>query len=455
MTFYEAALEVLRTAQRPLDYKTITQFAINRQLLGHIGHTPDITMASCLIRAIQRSDTGAVIRLENGNFALRGWPDEILQQDSPIIPQAVANINLPPQNIGLLDNELSLELLKADDIQFRNSIQSVFDNTALVLDDLQIQDDSAESKFEQVKNDLNSQKHEHYNLCAAIVKFLRNHDTPVRSAFIASALSQKFDNPVYEQSVVLAMRADNALRVSRGKRAVFMHLPPDLWTLTENLLTRQILKIESKIYDMSRQMRNYSLQALAIKLRELSFQAWQQLSTIILKHLNYTIISQCPEANTENSFIFRAEEARGLTYIPVIIKVLHTSIVQTDEIIQFRELIQNLGYDHGIIMANGDVSKDALTECTTKSLPIYAYAAKQIAPIMLDAKIGVIPNELPIVFIDHNFFQALSSKDNTPVQNQDNYQALHTQVLEEDHSLENAFNDSDEDICSGEYFSVE
>ena len=37
MTFYEAALEVLRTAQRPLDYKTITQLAINRRLLGHIG----------------------------------------------------------------------------------------------------------------------------------------------------------------------------------------------------------------------------------------------------------------------------------------------------------------------------------------------------------------------------------------------------------------------------------
>ena len=145
MTFYEAALEVLRTAQRPLDYKTITQFAINRQLLGHIGHTPDITMASCLIRAVQRSETGALIRLENGNFALRGWSDEILQQDSPIIPQSVANINLPAQNIGLLDNDLSLELLKADDIQFRNSIQSVFDHTALDLDDLQIQDDSAES----------------------------------------------------------------------------------------------------------------------------------------------------------------------------------------------------------------------------------------------------------------------------------------------------------------------
>jgi hypothetical protein len=30
---------------------------------------------------------------------------------------------------------------------------------------------------------------------------------------------------------------------------------------------------------------------------------------------------------------------------------------------------------------------------------------------MLDARIGVTPNELPIVFIDNNFFQELSAKD--------------------------------------------
>ena len=457
MTFYEAALEVLRSAQRPLDYKTITQFAINRQLLGHVGHTPDVIMASCLIRAVQRCNTGALIRLENGNFALRGWPEELLKLDAqPAAP--IANVVFPPQNIGLLDNITSLELLNTDDIQFRKSLQFHFDNvTATLDDDLALNDettqDNAESKFEQIKNDLSAPKHEHYNLCAAIVKFLRNHDTPVRSAFIASALSQKFDSTVHEQSVVLAMRADNALRVSRGKRAIFMHMPPDSWTLTENLLTRQILKIESKIYDMSRQMRTYSLQALAIKLRELSFQAWQQLSAIILKHLNYTIISQCPEANTENCFIFRAEEARGLTYIPVIIKVLHTALVNTEDVIQFRALIQDLGYDHGIILANGDVSKDALNECTTKDLPIYAYAAKQIAPIMLDAKIGVIPNELPIVFIDHNFFQALSSKDTNPLQtiNLSDQPQIHT--LEPEPIPVQDDLDEDDDLTSGEYIT--
>ena len=416
MTFFEAAIEVLRSVQRPLDYKTITQFAINRQLLGHVGHTPEMVMGACLLRAVQRCDTGALIRLPSGEFALRGWPEEILERaQSQTLPENVAGVSFPPVNVGLLDNDSAMPLLENDDIQFRKAVQLRFEHDGFELDpdvDKEWEIDSGEkSRFEQVRRDLSAQQHEHYNMCAAIVKILRHDPTPMRSSLIASTLSQKYGIPVYEQSAVLAMRADNALRVSRGKRAIFMHLPPDLWTLTENFLARHILKIESKLYDMSRQLRVYSLHALSMKLRELSAQAWLQLASIVLKHLNYTIISQCNDAENEHSFIFRAEESRGLTYIPVIIEVIHAGLVETDDVVRFRELVRDFGYDHGVLMCNGDVSRDALNECSTKELPIYAYSARQIAPIMLDARIGVTPHELPIVFIDSNFFQALSSDD--------------------------------------------
>ena len=420
MTFFEAAIEVLRTVQRPLDYKTITQLAINRQLLGHVGHTPEMVMGSCLLRAVLRSDTGSLIRLPSGAFALRGWPESILEKDTHLaLPESVAGVSFPPVNIGLLNDDEAMPMLEDDDVQFRKAVQMRFEHDGFELEDDEDKtdgdwetDNEEKSRFEQVRRDLNAQQNEHYNMCAAIVKILRHDPTPMRSAMIASSLSQKSGIPVYEQSAVLAMRADNALRVSRGKRAIFMHIPPDLWTLTENFLTRHILKIESKLYDMSRQLRIYSLHALSMKLRELSPQAWLQLASIVLKHLNYTIISQCSDADNENMFIFRAEEARGLTYIPVVIAVIHANLVGTDDVVRFRELVREFGYDHGVLMCNGEVSRDALNECSTKELPVYAYAARQIAPIMLDARIGVTPHELPIVFIDSNFFQALSSPQN-------------------------------------------
>ncbi len=422
MTFFEAALEVLRTVQKPLDYKSITQFAISRNLLGHVGHTPDIVMGSCLLRSIERNESGSLVRLPNGKFALREWPQSVLENaDFSPLPEAVSSIDFPPVNIGLLSETDAIPLLENDDIQFRKAVQMRFETSLFEQDDdkspvrWETEFEDKLSQFDQIKEELNAQHNEHYNLCAAIVKILRCSPTPMQSAAIASILSDKAGANVYEQSIVLAMRADNALRVSRGKRAIFMHIPPDLWTLTENFLARHILKLESKLYDMSRQLRIYSIHALSMKLRELSSQAWLQLSSIILKHLNYTIISQCELSSAV--FIFRAEEARGLTYIPVIIRVQNAPLVNTDDIIQFRSLIRELGYDHGVLLSNGEVSRDALNECMTKDLPIYAYSARQIAPIMLDAKIGVTPNELPIVFIDNNFFEALSSKE-TPITNE-------------------------------------
>lgn len=453
MTFFEAAIEVLRWVQKPLDYKAITQFAINRSLLGHVGHTPDIIMASCLIRAIQRSDTGALIRLPTGEFALRGWPDEILNKTSEqAIPEGASTVEFPPVHVGFLNENEAVPLLESDDIQFRKAVQLKFDNEIFASDEEKADEDwvdSEHSQFEQLREELNAQHNEHFNLCAAIVKMLRRASTPMRSAAMANMLSQTSGSIVYEQSIVLAMRADNALRVSRGKRAIFMHIPPDLWTLSENFLARHILRLESRMYDMSRQLRLYSLHALSIKLRELSPQAWLQLAAIILKHLNYTIISQCE--TSESVFIFRAEEARGLTYLPVIIRVQHSLLVGTDDIIQFRDIIRELGYEHGVLLTNGEVSRDALNECTTKELPIYAYSARQIAPIMLDARIGVIPNELPIVFIDNNFFHALSVQVDEPSAEGENVLEKGS-LLEETNCMTDVMQDVfDDDVSSGEF----
>lgn len=74
MTFYEAAVEVLRQVGRPLHYKKITEFAVRRSLLSHVGKTPELSMANRLEQAV-RKDRGdsAVVRTRPGVFALRVW----------------------------------------------------------------------------------------------------------------------------------------------------------------------------------------------------------------------------------------------------------------------------------------------------------------------------------------------------------------------------------------------
>ncbi|MGH7438719.1 MAG: HTH domain-containing protein [Polyangiaceae bacterium] len=74
MTFIEAAAEVLRTAGKPLHYKEITELAIAKNLLSHVGKTPEVTMSHRLTSAIKKDDEGVpIVKVRPGVFALREW----------------------------------------------------------------------------------------------------------------------------------------------------------------------------------------------------------------------------------------------------------------------------------------------------------------------------------------------------------------------------------------------
>ena len=72
MTFTEAAVEVLRIAGKPLHYKKITEIAIERNLLSHVGKTPETTMSSRLATMVKKDRGDApIIKVKPGVFALR------------------------------------------------------------------------------------------------------------------------------------------------------------------------------------------------------------------------------------------------------------------------------------------------------------------------------------------------------------------------------------------------
>lgn len=76
MTFYEAAVEVLRDAGRPLHYKKIAELAQARNLLSHKGRTPDQTMCDRLLQEVKKppGDT-LIVQFKPGIFALKEGVD--------------------------------------------------------------------------------------------------------------------------------------------------------------------------------------------------------------------------------------------------------------------------------------------------------------------------------------------------------------------------------------------
>ncbi len=76
MTFTEAAAEVLRLAGKPLHYKEITELAIEKNLLSHVGKSPEVTMGARLAAALKKEDkTNPIVRVKPGVFALREWSE--------------------------------------------------------------------------------------------------------------------------------------------------------------------------------------------------------------------------------------------------------------------------------------------------------------------------------------------------------------------------------------------
>jgi restriction endonuclease Mrr len=74
MTFTEAAAEVLRMAGKPLHYKEITELAIEKNLLSHVGKSPEVTMGARLAALLKKEDKGnPIVRVKPGVFALREW----------------------------------------------------------------------------------------------------------------------------------------------------------------------------------------------------------------------------------------------------------------------------------------------------------------------------------------------------------------------------------------------
>lgn len=63
MGYYEAALQVLRSAKRPLTAREITDQAIERGLIAPAGKTPHITMAAKLYTRVR--DDPELVKLED------------------------------------------------------------------------------------------------------------------------------------------------------------------------------------------------------------------------------------------------------------------------------------------------------------------------------------------------------------------------------------------------------
>lgn len=117
MTFTEAAVEVLRLVGKPLHYKKITEIAIERNLLSHVGKTPEITMSSRLATMVKKDRGEApIVKVKPGVFGLREFSADVLKaaesesgHDYELPEEAVAEPREAPASAATATEEKSGE----------------------------------------------------------------------------------------------------------------------------------------------------------------------------------------------------------------------------------------------------------------------------------------------------------------------------------------------------------
>jgi len=107
MTFTEAAAEVLRLVGRPLHYKEITDLAIEKNLLSHVGKSPEVTMGARLAALLKKSSKeNPLVRVKPGVFALRDWDDATIKAGMNEKPRSTGDAG---PNLGPSDDDTAGE----------------------------------------------------------------------------------------------------------------------------------------------------------------------------------------------------------------------------------------------------------------------------------------------------------------------------------------------------------
>lgn len=111
MTFTEAAVQVLRLVGKPLHYKEITDVAIEKDLLSHVGKSPEVTMGARLAAIVKKDPKEtALIRIKPGVFALAEWDAETVEKGLADRTPALRRIEQRLKD-GLLTPEDTLAVL--------------------------------------------------------------------------------------------------------------------------------------------------------------------------------------------------------------------------------------------------------------------------------------------------------------------------------------------------------
>ncbi|MDX9719412.1 MAG: winged helix-turn-helix domain-containing protein [Myxococcota bacterium] len=398
MTFYQAAITVLRSVGRPLHYKKITELAIKSNLLSHIGKTPEITMAARLLREIERSPRESLlIRPRQGVYALRNWPQaeensvEVLSPETPIETQTspdASETEVPSEEVSVSSEEVK----SSEEPRRRRKRRK-----------RKRRDEGTEGTEQEAAPSIAPLRSDELVLSVEIIKCLREKSIPMDIAEIAEHLSRSYPTvALTPTSILLAIQADNRQRRAQYRRAAVQVDAQGRCSLSEWSLSKVTLKLEARLYDCIRQLRLHAISAISARLAALKPELWLQLMVLLVKQRGLLLE---PEAERlELGWLLHGQRSMGLGRASTWVLVCEESSFDFNTLERLQGLLRERDLGAGMVILNGEF-EDRLVE--DQRLAVEFWDRKLVAKHLCELGMGSSQQVLVAQLPEPAFFDAL------------------------------------------------
>ncbi|MGV3622364.1 MAG: HTH domain-containing protein, partial [Archangium sp.] len=422
MTFYEAALRVLEEAGTPLLASDITKRAVEKNLLSHIGKTPEITMLSRLASMAKRTRDRKLQVTAKDTFALIDW---MLPEDPEALAQTgVLEANpeeaLPPYRPSERHPEAHAESLRSIGRQ----------------SDRKRRDDDRKKKFPPIPE--------------VAFETLQEAGTALAPAELLARLKAReaVSDELSTGQLIDALASDNQRRLDENRKPQFaaargennelqLSIEPQIeggpaplevqtsFCLAANLKFengRVILKAELRAQERvveaapsgedlqliqtarhaGKDARKAMARVLRKKLSELEAGTFEKSCVRMLHGLHFRELKVA--RRSKEGPLLTARRREGSLEIRYAVRFLRTSGgVERRHVQELRRELSQTGANIGLLLTASEARGDARSECTSGPL-VLMWAGDALADKFFEAKVGVSVTTIELYDIDEAFF---------------------------------------------------
>jgi hypothetical protein len=212
----------------------------------------------------------------------------------------------------------------------------------------------------------------------------------------------RIDTPEPWRALRAAVVADGRDRLANGLRPRFRMHGGGLYSIASRHLEAELAAAEQQVAERCEDLRRATRASVAHLVAKLGGATFEQLVWLLLDRLGHR----------EIALLRRSERRAYLACVRTPLRLcaaVHVGNVEDGRqaVLDLRAEIQRIGARAGMLFSSGSVPESTLHEAREPGPPLSLYDANQVAELCASRSLGVIRENIPVDYLDIEFFSDL------------------------------------------------